>query len=104
MDLNDFYRIFVLEVMLIGISTWKLYFKMKLSKYYSYLNDKGSVRKRTNISGKSIPRFIPACRYSTIRPFSRKWSPSLIPACRSLRGNTVIVFETKQNYESIDVC
>ena len=37
---------------------------MKLSKYFSYLNDKGSVRKRTNISGKSIPRFIPACRYS----------------------------------------
>ena len=45
-------------------------FKMKLSKHYSYLNDKGSVRKRSKISAKSIPRFIPACRYSTIRPFS----------------------------------
>ena len=28
-------------------------FQMKLSKYYSYLNDKGSVRKRTKISGKA---------------------------------------------------
>ena len=52
-------------------------------------DDKGSVRKRTKISGNSIPRFIPAYRYSTIRPYSSKWSPSLIPACRSLRGNTV---------------
>ena len=65
MDLNDLNRIFVSQVMLIGNYT----FKMKLSKYYSYLNET-SVRKRTKISGKSIPRFIPACRYSTIKPLS----------------------------------